>query len=244
MDKKTMKHTVAAHLKHTDKLHLGCGGLAPPGWINTDGSWHVWLAKRPLLKKLALLLGLLPRIHGDHPWPASILQLNLRKPLPFPDNTLSAVYASHVLEHLYRDEALALLKETHRCCRTGGVVRMAVPDLARYITDYQQGMTLPEAPGHTPGDTLLYRFHLRTSQAPGHTSLVQTLYHTLLDFNSHKWLYDQHSLIALFREAGFLNPKKRAVLESHIQEIDGIERPDHIVGGNTVIIEARKEATP
>ena len=224
-----------------DQLHLGCGGFAPDNWLNTDGSWHVWLAKWPLLKKMALLSGILPPIHLEHPWSPSIVHLDLRHPLPFPDERFTAVYSSHLLEHLHRTEALALLREVRRCCRPGGTVRMAVPDLAHYLAEYRRGLILPEAPGHSPSDTLLYGLHLRPAASPGKRSLLRTLYHTVLDYNSHKWLYDRDGLLALFREAGFAQPEERGVLESRIPAIDQIERVERIGGGDTLIVEAVRQ---
>ncbi|MBF0295979.1 MAG: methyltransferase domain-containing protein [Magnetococcales bacterium] len=222
-----------------ERLHLGCGGFAPPGWINTDGSWHVWLARWPLVKRLALAIGLLPAMHRDHPWPDSILRLDLRRRLPFPAERLSAVYSSHVLEHLHRAEALALLGEIRRCLRPGGVARMAVPDLAFHLEEYRQGRILPEAPGATPADTLMHRLYLRPPAPPG-GSWPRRLYHAVLDFNSHKWLYDQESLCALFREAGFASPEACPLLTSRIPGIEHIERPERIGGGGTLIVEAEK----
>ncbi len=48
----------------------------------------------------------------------------------FPDNTFSAVYASHVLEHFdYKGELLATLVEWSRVLKPGGVLSVSVPDL-------------------------------------------------------------------------------------------------------------------
>lgn len=222
------------------RLHLGCADFAPAGWLNCDGSWHVWLARWPLLKRLAVRSGVLPRIHLEHPWPKGIVHLDLRGGLPFAAGRFSAVYASHVLEHLYRDEALALLREAHRCCRPGGVVRMAVPDLRHHATAYLDGTVSPGAPAATAADTLLQQLHLHPASAPRHGSRLRTLYHALFDFNSHKWLYDAVSLAALFREAGFARPRERGILESAIAGIEAVERPERIGGGGTVIVEAVK----
>ena len=238
-----MASTLTSHLKQSQKLHLGCGGFAPTGWINTDGSWHVWLANYPRLKKMAVTLGMLPPLHLQHPWPTSIIRLDLCQPLPLPDATLTAVYSSHVLEHLYRDEALALLQEVYRCCQIGGIIRMAVPHLGSYLTDYHNGLTSAQAPSQTAADYLIHRLHMRPAHAPKYASMAQTLYHTLMDFNSHKWLYDRDSLITLFQAAGFQHPQEKQVLDSAIRDINVIERPEHIGGGGTLIVEAVKEVS-
>jgi predicted SAM-dependent methyltransferase len=224
-----------------DQLHLGCGGFAPAGWLNSDGSWHVWLARWPRLRRVAIACGLLPRFHAENPWPAHIQHLDLRRKLPFADHQFSAIYAAHVLEHLDRAAALALLQECARCCRPGGVVRMAVPNLAVQIQDYLHGHIRPEAPGQTPADTLLHRLHFRPPLTQsGRFQTLRRLYHQLYDFNSHKWAYDCTSLLALFREAGLVQATERQVLESAIATIHAIERAERIGDGATLIIEAIK----
>ena len=48
--------------------------------------------------------------------------------LPFADGEVDFIYAEHFMEHLFLDEAIALLRETHRILAPGGVVRIASPD--------------------------------------------------------------------------------------------------------------------
>jgi predicted SAM-dependent methyltransferase len=49
----------------------------------------------------------------------------------FADGTFTALYSSHVLEHLdFKDELLAGLKEWHRVLAPGGELYVSVPDLA------------------------------------------------------------------------------------------------------------------
>jgi SAM-dependent methyltransferase len=42
---------------------------------------------------------------------------------------VEAVYAEHFLEHLDLDQAIAFLRDVHRCLRPGGVVRLSTPNL-------------------------------------------------------------------------------------------------------------------
>ena len=58
-----------------------------------------------------------------------VIAHDIRTGLPFPDNSFSAVYHSHVLEHLRRSSAPALLRECYRVLAPGGILRVAVPDL-------------------------------------------------------------------------------------------------------------------
>jgi ubiquinone/menaquinone biosynthesis C-methylase UbiE len=56
--------------------------------------------------------------------------------LPFPNNTASLIYASHVLEHFGRFEVEGVLKEWHRVLMKGGVLRLAVPNFAAVVAMY------------------------------------------------------------------------------------------------------------
>ena len=92
------------------KLNLGCGTRFHPGWINVD---------------------LIPSAPG-------ILCHDLRRPLPFPDNSFDIVYHSHILEHFSREDGLRFLGECYRVCRPGGVIRVVVPDLEKKARLYLQ----------------------------------------------------------------------------------------------------------
>lgn len=83
------------------KLHIGAK-CATPGWET---------------------LNVLPLAGIDHVTDARNLTC-------FPDNTFTAVYASHVLEHFdYRDELLAVVREWYRVLAPGGQLLISVPDL-------------------------------------------------------------------------------------------------------------------
>ncbi|TLD92635.1 methyltransferase domain-containing protein [Helicobacter magdeburgensis] len=63
-------------------------------------------------------------------------QLDLRYPLLCPDNAFDGVFSEHVLEHLYIDYALSLLKEIFRILKPNGTLRLSVPDLDFRVKEY------------------------------------------------------------------------------------------------------------
>ena len=109
--------TVASALKaaHVPFLNLGCGARFHKDWVNLD------IAPTE---------------------PERVISHNLLEPLPFADGTFSAVYHSHVLEHLPKAAADSLIAECRRTLHPGGTLRVVVPDLetiAKLYLDYLSG---------------------------------------------------------------------------------------------------------
>ncbi|MGB7160680.1 MAG: methyltransferase domain-containing protein [Tepidisphaeraceae bacterium] len=198
------------------------------------------LAKRPWLRKLAGTLRLAPRSQIDIPWPRNVSYVNLRSPLPYDENAFDAVYASHTLEHLYRDEALRLLREGRRVVRPGGHVRMLVPDLAGIVQEYLGQIRMPDAlHDDDPARRMCRRLLMRGEQRGGR-GLAYSLYLSRTDFHSHKWMYDGPSLVKLFNEAGFADARVMGFRESAIPHLDKVEMPTRSLGGIGVAVEAVK----
>ncbi len=121
------------------RLHLGASDQAVDGWLNTDITPHLFVARVPFLARTLGALGLItPQQLEQHRRGVfrKLHYLDLTKPLPFRDATCEAVFSSHVLEHLFLDEAKALLSELARVLCPGGVCRIVVPDLARAVAAF------------------------------------------------------------------------------------------------------------
>lgn len=225
------------------KLHLGCGLNTPEGWINLDGSWNAWVANHPIVLRVLKTLHALPASLLDVPWSHSILIHDVSKPLPFQGNSLSAIYASHLLEHLYLEEAKRLLKECFRVLRPGGALRMVVPDLRAFVLEYM-GEKPFSAPSDGMGaisraDRLNKRLGFRRSEPPS-GNVFYRIYTALKDFHSHKWMYDAASLITYFERAGFMNIQEMQSHRSRIGGIEKIEQAERVLNGAGICIEGVK----
>jgi len=91
------------------KLHLGCGPRHIPGFIHVDVQ---------------------PAPHVDIVGPVSCLPMDVE--------SVSLIYASHVLEHFGRHEYREVLAEWYRVLKPGGVLRLAVPDFAACAAVYYE----------------------------------------------------------------------------------------------------------
>lgn len=121
------------------KLHLGAFDQAVEGWINTDVTPHLLLARIPGLPRLLHGAGRL----SDERWAAycdgrfaRLRYLDLRRRFPFPDGSVGAIYTSHTFEHLHVDAAERALTECHRVLAPGGVLRIVVPNLDDIVSHY------------------------------------------------------------------------------------------------------------
>ncbi len=229
-------------LNHSQKLNLGCGPNAPAGWLNVDGSWNAWFAHHPHLRKILETVGLINATNQGAQWKVKPVVHDLRKPLPFKDNTFSAVYASHVLEHLYLVEARQLLAECRRVVKPGGVIRIVVPDLHSMVVDYLRGESGDNCP--SPGkisaaDQLNDKLGFRKPDPPG-GSAVFKFYAIWKDFHSHKWMYDSESLIHYVELAGIREVSEKGFRASDIPGIEEVEDPERVLDGAGICIEGKK----
>ena len=71
-----------------------------------------------------------------HPAGRQISHHDIRRPLPFPDNTFDAVYALHIIEHLTPEETSRFVTEIFRVLRAGGIFRASTPDLEGAVRAY------------------------------------------------------------------------------------------------------------
>jgi SAM-dependent methyltransferase len=64
-------------------------------------------------------------------------------PLPYADESVDEIVASHVLEHFPHGQVETVLKDWVRALKKGGHLRIAVPDFAKIATGYLEGAAQP-----------------------------------------------------------------------------------------------------
>ena len=180
------------------QVNIGCGQTPTPGWLNYDNSFSVRLAKYPFLIIFAERLRLLSEEQKgfiSFAKKSNVLWADATKVIPLPDNSVQALYSSHMIEHLDREEAHLFLKEAYRVLRPNGIIRIVVPDLAKLINSY---MVNRDADLFLEKSLLAY---------PRPKSFVAKLKHLIFGARNHLWMYDGPSLIRLLSTLGFFNPR-------------------------------------
>lgn len=90
-------------------LHLGCGGMILPNYINID-------------------------LYNDK----ADVKCDVRK-LPYEDNSIDEIYNSHLIEHFNFKEAFDVLKEWKRVLKPNGWLIIETPDLLASCKKFVEG---------------------------------------------------------------------------------------------------------
>jgi len=178
------------------KINIGAGLSGAAGWFNIDNSPTVLISRIPLARKLLKT----PR------WPKDIRRFDVRKGLPFPDQSAIYIYSSHTFEHFTWAESVVVAKECFRVLRPGGVVRIVVPDLELIVRRY-----LAE------GDALASQRFLQR------LSLSHTFHDLIHPGANHSQMFDRRSLIHLLQTAGFDKPEVSQFMQSRIPEVGRLD---------------------
>ena len=70
---------------------------------------------------------------------------DLQKGIPFPPESVEAIYSSHFLEHLSYSNIQALLDECMRVLAPGGIFSICVPNARLFIEAYSQNTLLDDS---------------------------------------------------------------------------------------------------
>jgi len=194
------------------RLNIGCGLSGIRGWVNIDNSPTIVISRIPLLRKIMKVPA----------WPRDVRRMDVRKGLPFADNSVQCIYSSHTFEHFSYDESLALSKECFRVLRAGCPIRIAVPDLALLVKEYLSD----------PAPLASHAFLARLS-------LSHSLRDILHPGSNHSQMFDGRSLSHLLRSAGFLDPEVKSYRQSALADIDQIEL--EVRRGESLYVEAKKQ---
>ena len=138
------------------KINMGCGWRDfGPEWVHIDGGDYD---------------------HIDHN--------NIFK-LPYEDESVNLIYASHVIEYVDKGDIDVLLNEWRRVLKKDGILRVAVPNFGKMAELYMNGHPL---------DCFLGPLYGRMKMGD--------------DIIYHKTVYDYKNLKTLLESCGFSNIRK------------------------------------
>jgi predicted SAM-dependent methyltransferase len=218
------------------RLNMGCGAVRPEGWVNIDSSLNAHLQKIPLLRSITRkLFGTVQ--YDNH----NVVYMNLNKRWSaYKDNSVDVVYASHFFEHLSLSSADLFLKESFRCLKPGGVIRLVVPDIYKlaknYIEEYESGVD-------NPAEFFMWAFNMHREGQYGSSInfFKKQVYEQQGYPHQHKYMYDEKSLGKKMAEAGFTDILSLEYgISNYLPEIKDVEGKAE--AHRSVYMEAKKPA--
>lgn len=198
-------------------LNLGSGPHAVDGWINLDRSPAMRVSRQPVLRWLAMRTGAVDAAQLPV-WSPAVRSCDLRRPLPFDDASVDAVYSSHLLEHLYLREAERLLGECRRVLRPGSILRLALPDFTAIAG---RVVTAPE-----DAEVARRANHDLHAHPPDRPHGLGRLRHALSGAY-HRWQPTPALTADLLRGAGFVDVIELTFRKGELPDLDRVEtRPE------------------
>jgi predicted SAM-dependent methyltransferase len=129
-------------------------------------------------------------VHSDINW-------DLSKGIPLPDNCVSKIYSSHLLEHIPYEQLIIFLYECRRVLKVDGEFSVCVPNFRFWVDAYKEDKLFKERKmWWQPGliDT---------------GSAIDQLNYSAYMKDEHKYMFDEENLINTLKKAGFSNAQLR-----------------------------------
>ena len=140
--------------------------------------------------------------------------MDATQPWPVEPGTVDLVYADNMIEHVPLAAGRALLRQAHAALRPGGTIRLATPDVEAAARLYLG------ADEEAAARVMHHHRHLgRVAEHP-----VDLLRVPFTEFGHHLgYLYDEASLAAELKRAGFHGVRRCATRESAHPQLQGLE---------------------
>ena len=170
---------------------------------------------------------------GLPPWPSTVKYGDVLKGLPIGTGAADAAYASHVLDHLAREDGLKALREVHRILKPEGIFRTVLHDLRGIAEHYVASRETFAA----------YDFMRESILGQERRPRGLDTLRTWIGHSQHRWLWDEASLSAEFRHAGFRHVRRAVIGDCVSNELRPffaqVENPDRWTV-RTLALEGRK----
>jgi predicted SAM-dependent methyltransferase len=207
-------------------LNLGSGQKSVKNYVCIDKSPRLLLSKLPLGK----LVGRFLERNYEAPWDKQVKYMDVRK-LQFRENSVSNIYSSHLLEHLYMYEAKKLLEDCFHFLMPGGVLRLALPNYHEFILQYVSDYVKDPVDAYFIFESSLLSWPLERQKTL--ERLLSTIFGRL---HVHKWHPTPFIVKKFLEDIGFINVTDYRYHVGTIPDLIAVETRDE----GTFYLEATK----
>ena len=199
------------------KLQVVAGYFSLNGWLNTDFA--------PILE--------------------DIIFLDVTEPFPFYDNSFDYIFSEHLLEHITYIQARFMLDENYRILKPGGKIRIATPDIRRFIGLYTSDKSDLQKQYLELADTYLGNYFPSDIGSTKECFMVNLIFR---EWNLQS-IYDLETLKDVLKKSNFIHIVEYSPGVSDDDNLQGIELHGKSVGDfknqfEPMVVEAQKECLP
>jgi predicted SAM-dependent methyltransferase len=170
------------------RLNLGAGPSGLKGWLNCD----------------------LQHSKTENTY----IYLDVCKRIPFEDESFHYICSEHLIEHLTLGEGEGFLCECFRCLKPGGRIRIATPDLGRFVSGYQAANAAWR----------LYTREVLTQYFPNAKARTSAAaINNIMSNFGHRFVYDESTLRLALANCAFRDVVRQPVGLSCVPELCVIE---------------------
>ncbi len=123
--------------------------------------------------------------------------LDLRSPIPFPDNSVDQIYSSHLLEHFDYSDLVKFLAECYRILKKSGNFKVAVPNAKIFLDAYLNQ------------EELDVDYYFRYKPAFNYNSKIDYVNYVAYMDGEHRYMFDEENLPIILANAGLSNVRLR-----------------------------------
>lgn len=168
-------------------------------------------------------------IHG------AAIHCDLRKPLPYADNSVSHIFSEHFIEHLDEVDGFNLMRECYRVLIPGGKLRFCCPDLEQYVKAYLDWASDSKADKHMFSSGANFLNYAILGEAMNGIRYMSPV--TQSTDHGHRYYYDEREMKSKLEKIGFKNVVRCVSGQSEVPELRSLERRPPM---RDLIIEATK----
>ncbi|MGO9111982.1 MAG: class I SAM-dependent methyltransferase [Thermoguttaceae bacterium] len=205
----------------SERIQYGCGCRAPESWLNFDASPTLRFERLPLIGALYT--------RNAKRFPPNVRYGDITRGLPVKADSCSAIYCSHVLEHLSLDDCNVALQNTFKYLKPGGVFRLVLPDLEQLCRDYLADGSAQAASRFMEESCLGAKKRVRG---------VRGLLYALLGNSAHLWMWDEKAMTEQLARHGFTGARRAVFGDATDRSFDAVEDPERFHG--CLALECRK----
>ncbi|MBY0507326.1 MAG: methyltransferase domain-containing protein [Bryobacteraceae bacterium] len=183
---------IAEYLRTTQvkKLQIGAGKHNMDGWLNTDIDMRTEEASKQAY-------------------------LDATEKFPLPDRSFRYIYGEHVFEHLPFPQGIFMLKESYRILEPGGRIRLATPNLNKFLALFREDQT-PEMKEYIKEKLQWHEW----PELPDNECFILNM--QLREWG-HQFVYTPKMLRAVLENVGFREVKEYPVSQSDDPALRGLE---------------------